>query len=356
MRSTDQQEAFTGVCSRLRRGLTTSLGGYAGTGKSTLLKMIYDELSPEGRIETITATGKAASVLQKKGVPARTVHSFLYSFHGYNEADEPIFKGKHKVDRPRWLFVDEASMITDDMQQQIEKHDICTFYVGDPGQLPPVKSSKFEPIADPTFLLTKIHRQCVGNPIIEFAHAIRSGSCSIEDDFPGIHHVDGLTMTGLEIARFCVSHEVDQMITATNARRLLLNDSVRSIYGRDWPLVVQDRLICLRNNYDYGVLNGQQFEVFEIKSSNSMTYSVVLVDDEKKKLVIDIDRNQLGNGTLASNEDAVGALFDYGYAVTCHKFQGSSSPHVAVVGARKGDVEWQYTAVTRAEKDLTIFR
>ena len=67
------------------------LFGYAGTGKSTVLKFALDELGLEPHkssrdggelragVVTATFTGKAALVLRRKGTPARTIHSLIYS-------------------------------------------------------------------------------------------------------------------------------------------------------------------------------------------------------------------------------------------------------------------------------------
>ena len=66
------------------------LFGYAGTGKSTVLKLALDELGlaphrgeRDGEcvpgVVTATFTGKAALVLRRKGTPARTIHSLIYS-------------------------------------------------------------------------------------------------------------------------------------------------------------------------------------------------------------------------------------------------------------------------------------
>jgi len=66
------------------------LFGYAGSGKSTVLKFALEALglSPHRSardgscvpgVVTATFTGKAALVLTRKGTPARTIHSLIYS-------------------------------------------------------------------------------------------------------------------------------------------------------------------------------------------------------------------------------------------------------------------------------------
>ena len=53
------------------------------------------------------------------------------------------------------------------------------------------------------------------------------------------------------------------------------------------------------------------------------------------------------------------ALFDWGYAITCHKSQGSQAEKVLVIEEgwpTEPDMRkrWAYTAVTRAERELTV--
>ena len=60
----------------------TCISGYAGSGKSTLIKFIIASLDvdPEVEVAYVAYTGKAANVLQSKGCPnATTAHNLLYS-------------------------------------------------------------------------------------------------------------------------------------------------------------------------------------------------------------------------------------------------------------------------------------
>jgi exodeoxyribonuclease-5 len=57
-----------------------------------------------------------------------------------------------------------------------------------------------------------------------------------------------------------------------------------------------------------------------------------------------------------------GQLYDFGYALTCHKMQGSQAAHVVVYLDRPEHPEnedwrrWAYTSVTRASERLTVLR
>src|SRR5690606_26875707 len=75
--SDDQARAFAQILAWLESPKRTlSLGGYAGTGKTTLIKEIVRHL--QGRVRVCAPTGKAAHVLRCKGVPAQTLHSLIY--------------------------------------------------------------------------------------------------------------------------------------------------------------------------------------------------------------------------------------------------------------------------------------
>ena len=83
------------------------LFGYAGTGKSTVLKLALDELglSPHRSerdgdcvpgVVTATFTGKAALVLRRKGTPARTIHSLIYSV--IEATEEEVAEAAKKIE------------------------------------------------------------------------------------------------------------------------------------------------------------------------------------------------------------------------------------------------------------------
>ena len=84
------------------------LFGYAGTGKSTVLKFALEELDLEPHknsrdggqcapgVVTATFTGKAALVLRRKGTPARTIHSLIYSVIA--ATDEEIEAAAKKIE------------------------------------------------------------------------------------------------------------------------------------------------------------------------------------------------------------------------------------------------------------------
>ena len=112
----------------------TCIAGYAGTGKSTLIKFIISALDiDEDDICYIAYTGKAAKVLREKGCPnSMTAHKLLYQ--SYPRSDGTFF---HKVKRPldhnyKIIVVDEVSMLPKELWELLLSHKIHVICLGDP--------------------------------------------------------------------------------------------------------------------------------------------------------------------------------------------------------------------------------
>ena len=138
-RSEDQEAAYRKFLQWMasRSSQEFRLGGLAGTGKTTLVKAMQEQMN---NCDVIAPTAKAAEVLNRKGVSASTCHSLLCRFeHEEQGADgklKPVFSDK-KVTKD-FLIVDESSMITSDMRKKILRCANRVVWVGDYGQLPPV--------------------------------------------------------------------------------------------------------------------------------------------------------------------------------------------------------------------------
>ncbi len=71
---------------------------------------------------------------------------------------------------------------------------------------------------------------------------------------------------------------------------------------------------------------------------------------------------ELAKETGIHSFSMAGSLFDFGFAMTAHKMQGSQVDDLVVLSERPGPVDneswkrWLYTAVTRAAKKLTVLR
>ncbi|MGN6544492.1 MAG: ATP-dependent DNA helicase [Aureliella sp.] len=353
--STEQEYAVAAIRQRLAKdGKDFWLNGPAGTGKTTVAQFVAKSLPG---CTVCAPTGKACEVLSRKGIAAQTLHSWLYRFEGLERGEDgrerPIFAAKRTA-KARFLIVDEASMLTRTIHRDIRGKGIPTLYLGDEAQLPPVESQSVERLSNADYTLTEIHRQAAGSPIIQLAHCIRRGGSIFSPH------------DGIDIEAVCDSDEIaarilggiDRVIVRTNRSRVLINQSVRKLLGRAGVLEPGDEVICLANNYASGFINGQSFTVRKIISEDKATVFAELMPDCGGSAVFaQMLKAQFGRQQKLS-EPGGASLFDYGWAITGHKAQGSQWRHVGVLafGPASDMRRWDYTAVTRAQEKLTLFR
>ena len=344
---TDEQQhavdAFGDVYYSKCRRLT--IGGYAGTGKTTIIRAILDTYGARD-LAVCAPTGKAAHVLRTKGVEACTLHSLIYMPRGVDAQGQVVF-GRNRLPMPRVAIVDEASMLSVQLVQDLERAVNHVLYVGDHGQLEPIGDDPGL-MAAPDVRLETIHRQAEGSPIIAFAHHVRRGyEPRTFGDAARVQHGWSEDLAGFDV-----------ILVGFNESRRKVNAWVREARGYSGPTPAPgESIICLRNSTEYEVWNG-------------MTATVKTIDASRRRMTVDTDDGVRANvlfdpaqfGAAAtkpyvkrSPNQPVATLWDFGYAVTCHKYQGSEAPRVAVVdevASTWSGERWRYTASTRASQEL----
>lgn len=369
----EQQKAIDMAAGRLRRGIPlTTLFGSAGTGKTTVAKAIAAAVG--AGVAFCAPTGKAALVLQRKGVPATTVHSLIYRPVGVSEkyleslnekleketdeakrdllreeiaellaalASPSFYKRDYLEEEPQAIILDESSMVSGQMLDDLMSFGVPVLALGDPAQLPPVNATT--PLSEanfvPTIMLTTPHRFAERSPVHYFAMRVRDRGVSGVDSWrqgSGLNLVPSFDLPGDKLLRF------DQVICGRNATRMRLNLVMRNTLGKPVDEIDDDdRLVCLRNDPRLGLVNGEQYTVKE------------LVEDlhvpESKLMRIE--------GFTA---EGIFPLFAWAYAITCHKAQGSEWPTVVVLDESStfgvhAD-QWLYTAITRAADKVVVLR
>ena len=358
-----------------------TLGGYAGTGKSTLLAHLrrhLEKLDPNLKVGFVSYTGKAARVLHGKLIDADvkykqdtvgTIHSLIYS-PIVNEKEEIIgWQQKEEIDR-KLIVVDEASMVDGVIWNHLLSYKVPILAVGDHGQLPPIRGS-FNLMDKPDILLEHIHRQAEKNPIIGISIQAREHGYIR----PG-QYGQGITKYGKEDSdAYMEMNELLQNYTENtlilcgyNHTRKRLNAHIRQALGfESMQPIVGDRVICLRNNHKKRVFNGMIGTVSEIQKENDDWYRAeIAMDGEETPYSGLISSKQFGhdsalNFTKQRSQIMLGDLFDFGYALTVHKAQGSQAKKVVLFEERFTKMSndewrrWLYTGVTRAEEELVIF-
>jgi exodeoxyribonuclease V len=355
-----QESTVIGTIERITGGKDeVTIAGLAGTGKSALIPFLHEGLSKHfANVFVLTPTGKAALVLRRNGIPAKTIHSMAYNYVGYDEIeDKPIFVHRQNGRFACAVICDEASMTSFDAWRNLTQRGFPIVWVGDPFQLPPVESRATPIFGKPDYTLTEIHRQKgLDNPIVLFAHAIRNGEASINDRWDGITHHDSLGMTCNEIAELALASGLERVITWRNLQRNRLNAAFREVQGFGGVLQEGEQIICLKNDKDNGIYNGQIFDVVGVDFSEDCIRIGIRDRDITGGHVLEVtaDPEQFGKEKTLGNQDNDLCLFDYAYALTCHKAQGSQWDKIGVAGA-SGDARWQYTAVTRAKDGVFVF-
>ena len=386
------------------------LAGYAGTGKSTLLRVIGEEYGSRGKPTCIAPTGKAALRIREAArLDASTIHRWIYAPQEDPKTGIMKFMPRPLSDIPlppsRLVLLDEASMVGPDVWKDLyqicKQLDVKLVCVGDAFQLPPVQAPNAAPfsILSPEFArhhgaerieLTEVLRQAQDSPTIRASMKLRAGG--------GIRALDELQPVGIN--RFAhVATEVHRnggvTICHKNTTRATINAGVRMMLGiTDENPHPGEPLVVLKNSYEAGLVNGEAFEftgweiapdVFErvfdrYKNVEEATrFGSTVVGPDRLRVVLSLEEMhcrltagqraiEIAAGTWARVNrvmlgDSAAPLLhaNFGYGWTAHKAQGSEWPYVMVVvepSIRLDEDEgrrWTYTAITRSVKATAVF-
>jgi exodeoxyribonuclease V len=383
--SADQAEALKRIGTWYKGKETPflTLGGYAGTGKTTMIAYLRQALrqhDEHSRVAFCAFTGKATRVLDqklreqkvpRKGDNVSTIHALIYMAELDTHGTVKSWRKKDGLDFDL-IVVDEASMVDEKIWQDLLSFEIPILAVGDHGQLPPVGSS-FNLMADPQVRLERIFRQDAQSPIVEVATMARlNGHIPVGEYGPGVKKLDrGSSETGQIVQELLENYRSDLMILCGyNKTRVNLNQAVRSYMGYEtFDPSPGDRVVCLRNNRKTKIYNGMTGSIKHLDSAgdkDDLWYEVAIeLDNEDYAYEGHILKSQFGSleteKQLPKSPDFIsGDLFDFGYALTVHKAQGSQAQKVLLFEERfprMTDEDWRrwlYTGVTRAVEELII--
>jgi exodeoxyribonuclease-5 len=425
--STQQRDALAKIKNWLQGGSAQvfRLFGYAGVGKTTLARAIA-EMCGDDKVLFASLTGKAALVLQRKvGRPASTLHRLVY--YAPNEMLSPraaalkeraaelkgalstadikdhtritneLAKINAELGRLRqrtganlsfalrdpedcWLsgadllVCDEISMVGARLGQDVLSFGTPVLTLGDPAQLPSIEGGGFFTDVEPDIMLTEIHRQAKGDPIIALASVYRNGEfpCRMTRDnvsVVGARDISSETLLAADIV-ICGTH-VTRKAMNTRMRRLLRD--IGQLPAAEHPAhvnvpVVGDRVICRRNKYDRWLFNGSLWQVADIEIGAcrgiDMAFMTLKSIDEEtpREVAANVPLAWFAENERMLDDDILRAMrpdeFKFGYAITCHSAQGSQWENVVVFDEgsvfRHNAARWRYTAVTRAISKLTV--
>ena len=399
MLSNEQKTVADAIMSEIRKFHVTRIpfvirvGGYAGTGKTFMLANMRKEIYKYRRhmeVGFATFTGKASSVLLAKLTENNGIydHDYIGTIHRliYNPRTVYNVKLKQyvivgwKLKKPEELFcdvifIDEGSMVSKDIWQDLLKFGKPIVVFGDHAQLPPISSEGFSLMSHPDFLLTEIHRQALNSPIIKLSQFIR------EEGYIPKKIVSKDVIKTRWKSQECkkiwdsINFDDDVMtLCAFNATRANINDMIRKRLGyiktQPYP---GERLVCLKNNRASGVMNGQVGTVLwympDKKGLYRLTLAIEGTDEPIESICSDkcfgqvqyplYDKDSKDQRAKYRKGHAID-YFDYGNCISVHKSQGSEWNKIILFEQRTKRwndqfyAKWLYTAVTRARFKLFI--
>jgi exodeoxyribonuclease-5 len=372
--------------------------GYAGTGKSTIAKHFAEMINGQTRFAAFT--GKAAHVLRTKGCPnTGTIHSLIYNprdksrrqlnkllvekieLEKLDDVDQELDELQRAIDEERQrvkqpafdlnqdsglssadlLVVDECSMVGESIAQDLLSFGVPILVLGDPAQLPPVMGRGYFTEAKPDVMLTEIHRQARDNPIIDLATRVRENKPLPVGQYG--------TSQVVRVADFDKSQVTasSQILVGRNKTRNKANTARRKALGMDGsPAPIPgDRLVCLRNNKENGLMNGSIWTVVEILARNDATLPdteeyCLRGEDDGRELDVCVHLKPFYGEELQGWDKQDADEFCFGYAMTVHKAQGSQFDDVFLMDESycfRGDAQrWLYTGITRAAERITVIK
>lgn len=362
-----------------KAGQFITLGGYAGTGKTTLIAILRQKLrsvDKKTKVAFVSYTGKASRVLKNKLEEQKavdesdfvgTIHSLIYSPIVNDKKEITGWKKKEVVEQDL-IIIDEASMVSEAIWQDLLSFNRLVIAVGDHGQLPPIEG-RFNLMERPLLKLTEIHRQARDNPIIQLSIWAREKGMIP----PGVYG-KGIkkfnkrdSWVAQEVEEELKNYQQDTMVLCGyNRTRVELNKFIRNNLGFETSEPRNgDKVICLRNNHSLGIFNGMTGIISVIDSKNDDWWEAEIEMDDGVYYSGLVAKDQFGktegiNFTQKRGRYLKGDLFDFGYALTVHKAQGSQARKVILFEERfskMNDEQWRrwlYTGITRAEEELCI--
>lgn len=380
---TDEQRSGIDVC--LKNNVSI-ISGAGGTGKSSvvapLVRLFKQKQIPFAQC---SLSGKAASNLSDiTGEEGYTIHRLL----SYDGLTGNFLYNKQNNVPYGVIILDELSLVGGEIFLKLLQaipSGSSLIMLGDPNQLEAIGLTNLlkdclDSYVIPSAKLTKIHRQAARSGIITESLRVSAGENIVS--LEPIEETRGV-LKDLKIKTYLESGESQRAVF--NEYKKLVDEGV---YPDDITVVVPmrtrgdiscfelngmiqeyinpgnnflrgvtistkeggyilregDRVLVTKNNYRTQNLSGDIVPVY-----NGNIGKIRTIDAQAGNIVVRF-RQQ---GDIVVPREFWRTL-ELGYAITCHKFQGSASPYV-IVGLDMSaytllSKEWLYTALTRAKK------
>ena len=371
-----------------------TIGGYAGTGKTyliSLLSKIFKKDDDRFKIAFVAFTGKASSSLKTNleiedcyndnSDYCGTIHSLIYKPETRYDAKQKrmVITGWTQKQSEEVVYdliiIDEASMISSKIWNDLRKYDIPIIAVGDHGQLPPI-GDKFNLMngSNLNYKLTQIQRQTSESGIISLSTFIRQNGYIPHGKYSkSVFKVNWNTELCQKVFNSIDFLNDDVIcICGFNNTRVHINNLIRKKlkYKKQIPYP-SERVVCLKNNSTKGVFNGQLGTVSWMMPKNKEKCEMTIMMDGMGEFydgVVNLncfgkkDYSEMYEPVIVKKKKVYpsGDFFDFGYCLSVHKSQGSEFNKVILFEEKSQywDDEyykrWLYTGVTRAKNSLMI--
>jgi exodeoxyribonuclease-5 len=377
---------------------TFKLFGWAGTGKTTLARHFAEDIN--GTVKYACFTGKAAHVMAQKGcVGASTIHRLIYTpkmqsrerlnkledeleklkaepepqFNIIAEVEKEVTAERENTGRMSFalnmeselrdaslLILDEVSMVSMTVGADLESFGVPILVLGDPEQLPPIFGEGYFTNSAPDILLEEIHRQALDNPIIAMSKLVREGK-----PLPLGNYGSSQVLVGKQDLDKMKDYDI--ILTGLRKTKKWCDDKYRSIVGHTTVIPkAGDKVMCVKNNHNLGLLNGQIWEcVGDAVPIGTGQVILYLRDENKTEISVVAADKPFSGEKLERWEHEEGVQeFEYAYAITVHKSQGSQWNNILLFDQKdrfpnfsaRDRQRWLYTGITRAAEKITVVR
>ena len=380
---TPKQQKAVDIClERYKNGEKyTTIAGVAGAGKSTIVNFVIKALNlTKEEVRFVAFTGKAAQVLQQKGLNATTIHKLIYNSYLNKKTGRFSYskKPKEEVGGKVWV-VDEVSLISKDLLNDLASYGVHMILLGDPFQLPSPVGKDNGMLNNPHIFLDEVMRQALDNPIVYLSMLVREGK---EIPMMDNEHVKVIKKKDLTVDML---NWGDQVICGLNSTRKYLNNIIRESKGFHGLPQVGDKMICLKNDWetvnseDVPIINGLTGTIEKIHSINSMAYGDTPIKHNQSGIIVDfkpdftstfhelnMDPNVVrGMDSVLQQQinskykkiESIYQEMDYGYVISAWKSQGSEWNNVVAIVEQVGPTDIRklaYTIITRAKEKLIL--
>lgn len=332
-----------------------------GSGKSTMVRSIVEYLHLEENVAYVTFTGKASLVLRNKGLPATTIHKLIYNCYLDKYGKLVVYKKEYLPEHIKLIVIDEISMVSKKLLEDLMSFNIPIIALGDHGQLEPIGEDNGL-LKKPDFVLTEIIRQAENNPIIRLSKLVREGQFErMNNSNIKVFYPKDFDYSMVEWA--------DQTLCGFNSTRNIINKNVRKCFfhTEEQLPIIGEKIISLRNKWDTldsqnnPLINGTICNVARIDKNifNGTILKLTLIDCYNKSYFeeLQIDTNVFKNRPIPINSKL--PVFDFGYCITVHKSQGSEWDKVLLFDEclnKETYKRWLYTGITRAKDKIVIIK